>query len=72
GQLNLSTINGEIDLEMKNTSLTLETIHGNVFARENLELETEERVVGHKMSGSTDQATNSLKLKTINGNIYLR
>ncbi|MBC9798612.1 hypothetical protein, partial [Sinomicrobium weinanense] len=47
GQLNLSTINGEIDLEMKNTSLTLETIHGNVFARENLELETEERVVGH-------------------------
>jgi hypothetical protein len=72
GNLELSTINGEIDLRMKNTSMVAETIHGNIYADEKLQLVTSDRHVGQKVEGRFDNASNSLRLNTINGNMYLR
>lgn len=72
GNLDLSTINGEIDLKMVNTKMVAETIHGNIYADEKLKFKTTDRHVGQKVEGSFQSATNSLKLNTINGNMYLR
>ncbi|WP_394747685.1 DUF4097 family beta strand repeat-containing protein [Spongiimicrobium salis] len=72
GDLDLNTINGEIDVKLKNTSVVAETIHGDIYADENLQLKTTDRHVGQLVKGNFDNAKNSLKLKTINGNMYLR
>ena len=72
GELNLKTINGEIDLQMVNTTLVAETIHGNIFADEKLKFTSDDRMVGQKIEGRTQNAKNSLRLNTINGNMYLR
>ncbi len=72
GDLNLSTINGEIDLKIANTSLTAETIHGNIYADEKMKFKSDDRMVGQRIEGGTSNATNRLKLNTINGNMYLR
>ncbi len=72
GTLDLSTINGEIDLHMVNTSLTAETIHGHIFADEKLKFRSEDKMVGQKIEGRTQNAAHKLRLNTINGNMYLR
>lgn len=72
GDMNLKTINGEIDLVMKNSRLVAETIHGNIYADEHLELQVTDRHVGQKVEGKFDNATHRLRLNTINGNMYLR
>nr|WP_299071043.1 hypothetical protein [uncultured Allomuricauda sp.] len=72
GNLNLKTINGEIDLVMANSHLTAETIHGQIYADEKLDLKVTDRHVGQKVEGSFNNATNRLRLNTINGNMYLR
>lgn len=72
GDMDLQTINGEIDLVMKNAKLTAETIHGNIYADEDMQLTISDRYVGQKVQGSFDNASNSLTLNTINGNMYLR
>jgi len=72
GDMDLQTINGEIDLVMKNSSLVAETIHGNIYADENMNLTIADRYVGQKVTGSFDGAAHRLKLNTINGNMYLR
>jgi len=72
GDLNLSTINGEIDLKLKNTKVVAETIHGDIYADDKLQLKTTDRHVGQLVKGNLNGAKNNLKLKTINGNMYLR
>ncbi|MFK7811928.1 MAG: hypothetical protein AB8B59_05500 [Maribacter sp.] len=72
GELDLSTINGEIDLRMMNANLVAETIHGDIYADEKLKFNSSDRHVGQKISGSLGNASNRLKLNTINGNMYLR
>ncbi|AEM70610.1 hypothetical protein Murru_1569 [Allomuricauda ruestringensis DSM 13258] len=72
GDMDLQTINGEIDLVMKNSRLIAETIHGNIYADEKLDLKVIDRYVGQKVEGRFDNATHRLKLNTINGNMYLR
>nr|WP_299339597.1 hypothetical protein [Allomuricauda sp.] len=72
GNLELQTINGEIDLVIKNTSLMAETIHGQIYADENMKLNVKDRHVGQKIMGVMGQATHTLQLNTINGNMYLR
>ncbi|MGX1928320.1 hypothetical protein [Flagellimonas sp. 2504JD4-2] len=72
GNLDLKTINGEIDLVVTNSRLTAETIHGNIYADENLKLKVTDRHVGQKVEGSFNGASNRLRLNTINGNMYLR
>jgi len=72
GDLDLSTINGAIDLKMINADLVAETIHGDIFADEKLKFDSENRHVGQKISGRTADGKNSLRLNTINGNMYLR
>lgn len=72
GNLNLKTINGAIDLKMINANLVAETIHGDIYADEKLKFKSTNRHVGQKISGSTADGKNSLRLNTINGNMYLR
>ena len=72
GDMDLQTINGEIDLVMKNSRLVAETIHGNIYADEKMNLTIIDRYVGQKVEGRFDNATHRLKLNTINGNMYLR
>ena len=72
GDLDLSTINGEIDLKMFNTTMVAETIHGNIYADDKLKFSVSDRHVGQKVEGRFDNASNSLRLNTINGNMYLR
>ncbi len=72
GDMDLRTINGEIDLVMNNSRLVAETIHGNIYADEKLNLKVTDRHVGQKVEGSFDNATHRLELNTINGNMYLR
>lgn len=72
GDMDLRTINGEIDLVMKNSRLIAETIHGQIYADEKLELTVTDRFVGQKVEGQFDSATHRLNLNTINGNMYLR
>ncbi|MCX2679063.1 hypothetical protein OOZ15_03840 [Galbibacter sp. EGI 63066] len=72
GKMDLSTINGEIDLKLINTSIVAETIHGNIYADEAIKLTSEDRMIGQKVKGETKNPLNTLKLKTINGNLYLR
>lgn len=72
GNLELKTINGEIDLYVKNTSLMAETIHGQIYADGNMKLNVKDRHVGQKIMAVMGQATHTLQLNTINGNMYLR
>ena len=72
GDMDLKTINGEIDLVMKDSRLVAETIHGNIYADEGLNLTVSDRYVGQKGEGRFDNATHRLQLNTINGNMYLR
>ncbi len=72
GDMDLRTINGEIDLVMNNSRLVAETIHGNIYADEKLNLKVTDRHVGQKVEGSFDNAMYRLELNTINGNMYLR
>lgn len=72
GNLDINTINGEIDLKILDTSVSAETIHGNIYADEKLKFTAENRMVGQKVEGKMGGAKNSLKLNTINGNMYLR
>ena len=72
GDMDLRTINGEIDLVMNNSRLVAETIHGNIYADEKLDLKVTDRHVGQKVEGSFDNARYRLELNTINGNMYLR
>jgi hypothetical protein len=72
GNMDLKTINGEIDLVMKDSRLVAETIHGNIYADEGLNLTVTDRYVGQKVEGRFDNATHRLQLNTINGNMYLR
>ena len=72
GNLDLKTINGEIDLKVGSARFTAETIHGDIYADENLKLTAEDRHVGQKVQSISSTAPNKLKLNTINGNMYLR
>lgn len=72
GNLILNTINGAIDLNVGNSSFTAETIHGDIFANENLKLTSYDRHVGQKVESAVSNRSNQLKLNTINGNMYLR
>lgn len=72
GDMDLQTINGAIDLVMKNTRLVAETLNGNIYADEKLNLVVSDKYVGQKVEGSFDKAENRLRLNTINGNLYLR
>lgn len=72
GTLDLSTINGEIDLRMVNTTLKAETIHGHIYADEKLQFSSSDKMIGQEIEGATANAVNSLRLNTINGNMYLR
>jgi len=72
GELDLSTINGEIDLKMTNVKMVAETIHGDIYADEKLKFDATNRHVGQKISGTLGNASNRLRLNTINGNMYLR
>ncbi len=72
GAMDLQTINGEIDLVLANSRLTAETIHGQIYADEKLNLQVTDRHVGQKVEGSFKGGTHRLRLNTINGNMYLR
>ena len=72
GDLDLQTINGEIDLKMIHANLVAETIHGDIYADEKLKFNSSSRHVGQKIKGRIGNATNRLRLNTINGNMYLR
>ncbi|WP_435624255.1 hypothetical protein [Flagellimonas sp.] len=72
GDLDLKTINGEIDLSVGKSNLLAETIHGQIYADEKMDLQVTDRHVGQKVMANTANATNTLRLNTINGNMYLR
>lgn len=72
GDMKLNTINGEINVTVGNSSMTAETIHGNIYADESLEFTSEKRMVGQQIESKNKNGANSLKLSTINGNMYLR
>lgn len=72
GHLDLNTINGEIDLKIGNASFVAETIHGDIYADENLKVKSYDRHVGQKVESIAANGNKRLKLNTINGNMYLR
>ncbi|UII77396.1 hypothetical protein LV716_06390 [Flagellimonas sp. HMM57] len=72
GDLDLKTINGEIDVTLTDTTFSAETVHGQIYADEKLDLQVTDRHVGQKVKGNFGNATNSLRLDTVNGNMYLR
>lgn len=72
GTLDLTTINGEIDLRMINANIVAETIHGDIYADKELKFNFGKRHVGQEISGTVAEGKNTLRLNTINGNMYLR
>ena len=72
GDLELNTINGEIDLKVANSSIIAETIHGDIYANETLDLISQDKHIGSKVWSKSSTAKNKLKLNTVNGNLYLR
>ncbi|MEM6865853.1 MAG: hypothetical protein AAF575_11735, partial [Bacteroidota bacterium] len=72
GNLDLKTINGEIDLSVGKSNIMAETVHGEIYADKNLNLQVKDRHVGQKVMGTFGNASNTLRLNTINGNMYLR
>nr|WP_298995684.1 hypothetical protein [uncultured Allomuricauda sp.] len=72
GDMELKTINGEIDLSVGKSNLMAETVHGQIYADEKIDLKVTDRHVGQKVMASVANATNSLRLNTVNGNMYLR
>ena len=72
GDLNLSTINGEIDIHPGESTWMAETIHGKIYADEDLAFTSEERVVGQQLQSAEMNGSSQLYLSTINGNMYLR
>lgn len=73
GKLSLSTVNGAIDLKVVKANLIVETLHGNIYSDDNLELiASNQKKMGQKMKSVTSGATNKLHLNTVNGDMYLR
>ncbi len=72
GNLELSTINGAIDLKVGNAKFTAETVNGDIYADEGLQITSDDRHVGQKVRSKIANATSQLKLNTVNGNMYLR
>jgi hypothetical protein len=72
GNLKLNTINGEIDLNIGSNSFVAETIHGDIYADENLKIKSFDRHVGQKVESLASNGNTKLKMNTINGNMYLR
>jgi len=72
GRLDLTTVNGEIDVKVSNSSFTAETVHGDIYADEKLDLIASDRHVGQKIKSNGDGFKNQLSLSTVNGNMYLR
>lgn len=72
GNIDLSTISGEIDLRMLDTSLVAETLYGSIYADEKLKFKSTDCHIGQKVEGSFDKPSNRLRLNTIIGNLYLR
>ncbi len=72
GDMKLNTINGEINVTVGNSRMTAETIHGNIYADEKIEFTSEKRMVGQQIQTTNSNGRSSLKLNTINGNMYLR
>ncbi|MGD1945778.1 MAG: hypothetical protein ACFB0A_05865 [Croceivirga sp.] len=72
GLLTLKTINGEIDLKVGNVDFIAETVNGDIYADEKLKLTSDNKRVGQKVQGLASNSGTRLKLKTVNGNMYLR
>lgn len=72
GDMKFNTINGEINVTVGDSNLTAETIHGHIYADEKLEFISEDRIVGQQVESKYKSGASSLKLSTINGNMYLR
>ncbi|WP_027077256.1 DUF4097 family beta strand repeat-containing protein [Maribacter antarcticus] len=72
GTLGLTSINGEIDLRMVNANLVAETIHGDIYADKELKFSFKDRHIGQEIYGTIAEGKNTLRLNTINGNMYLR
>ncbi len=72
GKLDLTTVNGEIDVRITNSSFTAQTIHGDIYADEKLDLIAYDRNVGQKVKSNGSGFKNQLSLNTVNGNMYLR
>ena len=70
--MKLNTINGEIDIDLGESTWMAETIHGNIYADEDLTFTSEERVVGQQLQSKKKNGSSKLHLSTINGNMYLR
>lgn len=72
GNLRLKTINGEIDLSIGKNRFVAETIHGDIYADEQLKIKSHNRHVGQKVESLAANGSSRIKLNTINGNMYLR
>ena len=72
GDLDLTTVNGEIDVRISNSSFTAQTVHGDIYADEQLDLIAYDRNVGQKVKSNGSGFKNQLSLHTVNGNMYLR
>lgn len=72
GKLDLTTVNGEIDVRISNSSFTAQTVHGDIYADENLDLIASDQHVGQKVKSNGGEFKNQLSLNTVNGNMYLR
>ncbi|MEM6541874.1 MAG: hypothetical protein AAF634_11980, partial [Bacteroidota bacterium] len=72
GDLDLSTINGTIDLKVGGARFTAETVNGDIYADGALDITSDDRYVGQKVRSTIDSYSSKLRLNTVNGNMYLR
>lgn len=73
GNLKLKTINGEIDIPVNGSQLEAETLHGNIYADDQLDLTIIKTILGHSViKEGQDHKNGRVSLQTINGDIYIR
>ncbi len=74
GVFDLKTVSGDIDVHLKDSKIKAETVTGQIYADHSFEFKKSKAnaIIGQKVSGVFDNASNELSLQTVSGNIFIR
>ena len=73
GKLNLTTNGGDINIKATDANFIAETINGNIYADEKIMFSKIDSImIGQRIESNFKNAINKLRLKTFNGNIFLK
>jgi len=72
GEMHLETVSGDVDVAIDQALVDASTITGTIYSNLNIEQNTKKSQGINRINGSINNGTESIKLTTVSGNIYMR